>query len=54
MMGFKGILLVVVLLCGFSRGDFEFEPNIQGKITEQGRLLPASCNNKQELYLSSY
>jgi hypothetical protein len=33
-MRFKGTLLVIVLLCGFSRGDFELEPDIQGKITE--------------------
>ena len=34
MMRFKGVVLVAVLLCGFSAGDIELEPGIQGKITK--------------------
>lgn len=34
-MRFKGLLLVVaVVLCGVSKADFEFEPDIGGKIIE--------------------
>ena len=40
-MRFKGLLLVViVVLCGVSIADFEFEPDIRGKIIEYEFQLP--------------
>lgn len=45
-MRFNGTLLLFLLIFGWSRGDFMFEPDIQGKITKKLIALPASCKCK--------